>query len=347
MCIFGSSGSGKSYFVKLLVIKNYFNGINQFIVDPEGEYSNLVKKLSGKVLDFKNNEENFFNILEIRKEDLEKNNFLENKVNDTSLFILELIGEENKDFYLDKIKKYLYKTYEKNNITNDINSVFKKISNSNKIFLRKEVLDSESFPTVIDFYNNIYDNDLKKLIKENIINKFNIFCGHTNINLKAGLTSINIKNLDIKDSVVILRYFYNLLFNVKRFDVNTIIYFDEIWKYVNSNLLNLSNEIFSLFKTIRKKNAGIVTITQDISDFFNYQNGNFGKTILNNSLFKIIFKMEYSDTKILNNLNLYDEDVLSKLSTLDKGNMYISFNYNNSFLNIRGNEIERELLKEE
>ena len=68
---------------------------------------------------------------------------------------------------------------------------------------------------------------------------------------------------------------------------------------------------------------------------------------MNNSLFKILFKMDYSDIKVLNSLNLYDEDILLKLGTLDKGNMYINFNYNSSFLNVRTNELEKEILEGE
>ncbi len=45
MCIFGSSGAGKSYFVKLMILRNAYKGIRQIIVDPEGEYVSLVKSL--------------------------------------------------------------------------------------------------------------------------------------------------------------------------------------------------------------------------------------------------------------------------------------------------------------
>ncbi len=37
MCIFGTSGSGKSFFTKLMIIRNRIEGIKQYIVDPERE----------------------------------------------------------------------------------------------------------------------------------------------------------------------------------------------------------------------------------------------------------------------------------------------------------------------
>jgi type IV secretory pathway VirB4 component len=54
-----------------------------------------------------------------------------------------------------------------------------------------------------------------------------------------------------------------------------------------------------LYKTIRKLNAAIVTITQDISDFFSKDMGIYGKSIFNNSFIKMFFKVEYSDSEIL------------------------------------------------
>lgn len=347
VCVFGSSGSGKSYFIKLLIIKNYCNGVNQFIIDPEGEYSEVVSKLSGQEIDFKNNNGKFLNPLEITREDSLKDNYLKSKINQITSFILDMIDIKEEYQYESDLREAIYNSYMNKNITDNIESIYKSQVSASRIYLNKKIIKHESFPTIMDVYENLKDDSLKYKLKTCFIDKFKIFCSHTNIELKNSLTSINIRNLDIKEAVIVLRYFYNMLSMVKKFETSTLIYFDEIWKYINSTAFNLSNEIFSLFKTIRKKNAGIITITQDISDFFNYQNGNYGKSILNNSLFKILFKMDYSDIKVLNSLNLYDEDILLKLGTLDKGNMYINFNYNSSFLNVRTNELEKEILEGE
>ena len=62
MCILGSSGAGKSFFSKLLIIRHFMNGKKQYIFDIEGEYYNIVKKLGGNIFSFSNNH---LNILEI------------------------------------------------------------------------------------------------------------------------------------------------------------------------------------------------------------------------------------------------------------------------------------------
>ena len=50
MCIFGTSGAGKSFYTKLLILRYRLLGIEQYIIDPEREYNNLCKNLNGALL---------------------------------------------------------------------------------------------------------------------------------------------------------------------------------------------------------------------------------------------------------------------------------------------------------
>jgi type IV secretory pathway VirB4 component len=45
MCIFGTSGAGKSFYTKLQILRYRLLGINQYIIDPEREYLNMCEKL--------------------------------------------------------------------------------------------------------------------------------------------------------------------------------------------------------------------------------------------------------------------------------------------------------------
>lgn len=47
ICIFGTSGAGKSFYTKLLIVRYKLLGIRQYIIDPEREYENLCKRLKG------------------------------------------------------------------------------------------------------------------------------------------------------------------------------------------------------------------------------------------------------------------------------------------------------------
>ena len=48
MCIIGTSGSGKSYFSKLMIMRNRYLNVAQYVVDPEGEYVKICEKLKRK-----------------------------------------------------------------------------------------------------------------------------------------------------------------------------------------------------------------------------------------------------------------------------------------------------------
>ena len=50
MCIFGTSGAGKSFYTKLLILRYRLLGIEQYIIDPEREYLKMCKKLDGTIL---------------------------------------------------------------------------------------------------------------------------------------------------------------------------------------------------------------------------------------------------------------------------------------------------------
>ena len=52
MVIFAKSGSGKSYAVKLEVIRQLMFGVDVVVLDPEHEYEALAKKMDGQYLNF-------------------------------------------------------------------------------------------------------------------------------------------------------------------------------------------------------------------------------------------------------------------------------------------------------
>lgn len=105
--------------------------------------------------------------------------------------------------------------------------------------------------------------------------------------------------------------------------------------------------IYDFFKTIRKKKAGIVVATQDISDFFTYENGEFGKSILNNSQFKLFFKMEYINTSVLNSINMISNDVVDSISRLKRGQALLNVANYNMVLDIKSSDYENEIIEGE
>lgn len=154
MCVFGTSGAGKSYYIKLNILRYRLFGIEQYVIDPEREYTGLCNKLDGTLLKLGPNSETYINVFDIRKESIEKGEkgFLANK-------IIKLIGFFNLVFgELDEeekgiIEEKIIKTYEKKNINFDDKSLYK----NKKVF--KETTD---MPTLEDFYNVLGEDEKTK-----------------------------------------------------------------------------------------------------------------------------------------------------------------------------------------
>ena len=49
MIIFGTSGAGKSFFIKLQILRYRLMGIDQYVIDPEREYEKLTESLEGTI----------------------------------------------------------------------------------------------------------------------------------------------------------------------------------------------------------------------------------------------------------------------------------------------------------
>ena len=62
---------GKSFYTKLLILRNRLLGIYQYIIDPEREYINICENLNGTLLKIGPTSNTYINIFDIRKESIE------------------------------------------------------------------------------------------------------------------------------------------------------------------------------------------------------------------------------------------------------------------------------------
>lgn len=331
ICIFGSSGSGKSYFTKLFIIRNYFLNKRQIIFDIEGEYENLCKNLYGEQL-FK---DSYINILQITDKDIKEEDFLDKKITKVAEFMTSVAEDIDSNYLKDK----LYKLYGDFNITNNIDSVIV-YEDNNEMFLEYQIISKDKFPTLIDLIEYIDNPEQKEILIRLIDNELKFFSKETTIKLDSMLYVLNMSSLIKNTSVVceIMDYILNNYIN----DTETIIYVDELWKYSKDEIV--LEAIFNMYKTIRKRRGAIVTITQEISDFYEYKNGLYANTILNNSSFKFFFKANYSD---LNNIKKYLSVDYDKLLSLKKTEALLLINRNNLQLKVRANDFERGIIDED
>ena len=118
MCIFGTSGAGKSYYTKLLIMRNRLLGIEQYVIDPEREYNKIAEKFEGTVIKIGPTSNNYINIFDIRRESIEENEhgYLATKIGKLIGFFNLIFGEMNEE---EKaiLEEKIIEVYKNKNIT--------------------------------------------------------------------------------------------------------------------------------------------------------------------------------------------------------------------------------------
>lgn len=317
-----------------MILRNAYKGIRQIIIDPEGEYENVVNGLGGKVI----NKENF-NILYIF-EKFAKNNkdFLYKKINSVTNALCE--SYNIKDFNM--VKRCVSKAYKKYGITNDIDSLYKMVVGDT--FYTKPKY-REDFPSIYDL-KQIAKKEFKETNEDFIkLKNIGINANKRECNMESELYSFNLKNKTTKEITNLMKLYIPFIYEMIKEE--TLIYFDEIWRLIaNTKDSFVIKNIYDMFKTLRKKKAGIILVSQDITDLFNVDNGNLGKSILNNSNMKVFFKMEWTDLEVLERLKISKEK-LDKIKGLDRGTCYINLGNTNFNLEVRATSYEQILIEGE
>lgn len=331
MCILGASGSGKSYFTKLCILRNYFKDRVQIVLDIEDEYSNLCTSLGGTNI-FKNIG---FNIFEINHSDLLEEDYLAKKIENITSFLSTVI-----DIKMEKenIKKEIEKLYEDFGITKDIESVLSH-QEDGTISIYNELIEKDRFPTILDLEKKTKYKTLKKKINESLNLTLKPFLLPDRLRFSSKLFILNLRCFRNNEEVIIkiLEYINRQL----TLEKEVIIYIDELFKYIKyEKVLDI---ICDMYKSIRKRRGSIITITQDITDFFKYKDGFYANSIINNSNFKVIFKTEFEDSNAMEKVINTKSDLVSSLK---KGEAFLVINKSSVHLEVVANSFERLLLNE-
>lgn len=342
IAIFGTSGAGKSYFTKTMIIRSFIFDIEQLIIDPEREYENICKNLNGEYIKFGPKSKNYINIFDIREEDLEEEVFFENVIEKVKSFLLLILGKDfEKDIYL--IEELIIKTYEKKGINENKESMYKE--NGLKIKNEKDMPILEDLYEIVKIQEKY--NKFEKYLFPYVKGSMKFFNNYTNINLDNKLIVADIYDLG-EDNLIYGMYLCVQIFWTKiqkNRKQKKCIYIDEIWRLIgmNSNKY-VASFVYKIFKTIRKYSGSAVAITQDISDLFLLEEGKYGKCIINNTSFKFIFSLEEENIKILEkNMDLNENEKI-KIKSLRKGENLAIIEKDHVLLNIISSDFEKEMI---
>ena len=350
MCIFGTSGAGKSFYTKLLILRYRLMGIEQYVIDPEREYVNLAKELNGTEIKIGPSSNTFINVFDIREESLEdgEKGYLATKIAKLIGFFNLIFGELNEE---EKaiLEEKIIELYNSKNINFDDESLF--IENKNNI-ISKKFKSSLDMPILEEFYDILKIDEKTKKFSIKLIpfikGSLNFFNNYTNIELNNKLIIADVYELG-EENLKYGMYLFTELFwdkiKINRKNKKAI-YLDEIWRLIGvTSNKEVASFIYKIFKTIRKYGGSGVAITQDISDLFSLENGIYGKSILSNSSIKSFFLLEEDNIKILaENVNLSEKEKI-EIKSLKRGESLMFIGDSHILAKIECSEKEKKIIE--
>ena len=326
MCVFGTSGAGKSFFNKLLILRYRLLGYEQYVIDPEREYNKLCDSLDGTLIKIGPNSNTYINILDIREESLEEsqNGYLATKIVKLNGFFNLIMGELNEE---DKslLEQKIIITYNKKGIDFNDSSLYKN-GEKNKIIENKIFKNTYDMPLLEDLYNELIGDKKTKKLGIKMIpfvkGSMNYFNNYTNIEINNKLIIADIYELG-EENIKYGMYLFTELFwdKIKKDrNIKKSIYLDEIWRLIGvTSNKEVASFIYKIFKTIRKYGGSAIAITQDIYDLFSLENGTYGRSILNNSSVKCFFCLEEENINILQKYENISEREIIEIKSLKRG----------------------------
>ena len=349
MCVFGTSGSGKSFFTKLQIIRYKLLGIEQYVIDPDREYSNLAKELQGTIIKIGASTQSYINVLDIRQESIEdEKGYLATKISRLIGFFNLIFGnldEEEKAILEEKI----IECYKQKGITFDDNTLYK--NDKNKINIKQIFKESKDMPLLEDLYEILGQDKKTKKMQIKLIpfikGSLNFFNNYTNVELNNELIIADIYELGEENLKYGMYLFTDLFWDKIKKDrkIKKAIYLDEVWRLIGvTSNKDVASFIYKIFKTIRKFGGSSIAITQDISDLFSLENGIYGKSIINNSSNKVFFSLEEENINILSEYTKLSEKEKIEIRSLKRGECLIFAGDEHILTKIESAEYEKGII---
>ncbi len=283
MLVLGTSGGGKSYTIKLILMRQFMEGVAINIIDPQAEYTDLVRTFNGEVIKVSPGSDSVINPF-----DLMDQTFDEKKLSLLAFFRC-LMGEltEPQAAILDDT---IDRAYEEKGITKDPKTWSKKPP-------LLEDLYNEVLPLTRSQKEIIYGPAMAIVnrLKPYVFGPMRFLNQYTKINLGNRMISFDIRDTpDFGKGTImflLLEYVYT---QMKKSRTRKILVVDEAWTVLSAG--EQAEYILRLIKTCRKFNLALVMITQDVEDVLASR---AGRAVLTNTATKLLLKQ---DTSILEKL---------------------------------------------
>lgn len=298
--VFATSGAGKSYTIKLEILRSLMMGVDVIVIDPEMEYNHLSEAVGGTYINVSLASDAKVNPFDLpraigegtRVEDIIRSAVITIK-GLLRLMIGVPIGESGKlgftpeeDAILDRA---LIESYAKKDITPDTLSL------------------ADVEPPIMQDFQDVLEgmegsaNIVARLKKYTDGTFSGLLNSPTTVQMNNQLVVFSVRDLEDELRPVSIYSIVNYIWNVVRSErKKRILVIDEAWWLMQQE--ESAKFIFALVKRARKYFLGVTTITQDVADFLGSP---YGQAIVTNSAIQILMKQSPSGVdRVVQTFNL-------------------------------------------
>ncbi len=300
--VFATSGAGKSFAVKLELLRSMMFGTDVFVIDPENEYSDLCQTVGGTYIPLSLQSSFRINPFDlpkaVRGEEANVGEVLRSAVITLHGLFKIMLGTltPSEDGILDKA---ILDTYALKGID-----------------LTTENPGEMEPPTMHELVDVLMTTDggenMAKILQKYTDGSYaGLFNKKTNVEVDNQMVVFQIRDLEEQLRPIAMYIVLNFLWNRIRSDLKKrFLVVDEAWNLMQHD--DSARFLYGLIKRARKYYLGVTTITQDVEDFVNSP---YGKPIITNASLQVLLKQ--SPTAV---------DNLQKMFYLTDGEKYLLLN---------------------
>lgn len=273
--VFATSGAGKSYAVKLEVLRSLMVGADVIIIDPEAEYKHLSDAVGGTYINISLASDAKLNVFDLPRpvgEEVRSEDIIRSAVIAVKGLMRIMFGTitTNEDSIIDRA---LLETYAKKDIVPGVD------------------LATAEPPVMSDFQQVLEGitgtDDLQIKLRKYTEGTFaGLLNSPTTVEMANKLVVFSVRDLEDELRPLAVYTIVNYIWNVVRSErKKRILVIDEAWWLMQHD--DSAKFIFALVKRCRKYFLGVTTITQDVNDFLRSP---YGQAIVTNSSMQILLK---------------------------------------------------------
>lgn len=273
--VFATSGAGKSYTIKLEVLRSLMMGAEIIIIDPEMEYKHLAESVGGTYINISLNSKSKINPFDLPRpttDDARASDIIRSAVITLKGLVRIMLGDmtHQEDSLIDRA---LVEAYAKKDITAD--SDLSQIDPPVMSDLEEILAGMEGTEDLVLRLKKYTEGTFSGLINN-----------QTNVDVENQLIVFSVRDLEDELRPIAIYTIVNYIWNTVRSQMKKrLLIIDEAWWLMQNE--DSAKFIYALVKRCRKYYLGVTTITQDVNDFLGSP---YGQAIVNNSSMQFLLR---------------------------------------------------------